>query len=376
MSAPIIAYRTKSLFIDSKEHLIAKLQVDYATMKSRFYLDEVLTVQIDENTNGVIGCITIGGTNESMHNIATRGGVGRIGNMIMLNDAGLNTKGNAIYSGVSVQLDVGILVTLYVNSAFYIDSDYAYVKWRKNPSGAWQTNTTSTGFDKNTSQEIGVFLYSASVVLNPGEYIDIIVGVSNAEGDKESTQITFQLPLAADLFGYAADYGSVAYFNYNNYPPSTYYFDNYVVEVGTIISSNATSQINVPDGYIANHVYWYKIEEVAGVSTVAKYGNVGVWDTGDPATPTRFIPINFIGRHASWSIGCANIGSLSPVTIYFDNVSNVYRTTASASGSFATGAYYTGTFAPNSSPEFIWIASNGVSNGYYYNCTDGFIPVD
>ena len=95
MSAPIIAYRTKSLFIDSKEHLIAKLQVDYATMKSRFYLDEVLTVQIDENTNGVIGLVTIGGANEAL-NIATRGGSGRVGDMIMLNDAGLIVTGKQI----------------------------------------------------------------------------------------------------------------------------------------------------------------------------------------------------------------------------------------------------------------------------------------
>src|SRR5690606_33551784 len=161
---------------------VAKLDTSYSVMKSRFYLDDFVNI----DGVGVIGCVTIGGANASMHNITTRGGVGRNGNMILLNDAGLNTMGLGVYSGASVQLDVGILVSFYVNSAWYINTDYAYVKWRKNPSGAWQTNVTSTGFNKGTSEITGLFLYSASVVLNTGEYIDIIIGVVNNEGTKET----------------------------------------------------------------------------------------------------------------------------------------------------------------------------------------------
>lgn len=374
MAAPFFAYINKVLKARSsgvwKKMYVAKVDTSAAVMKSRFYLDELIAI----SGEGVIGAVNLDGPNAAMHNLTTRRGAVR-SSVVWLNDGGLNTKGLGVYSGASVQLDVGILVSFYVNSAWYIDTDYAYVKWRKNPSGVWQTNSTSTGFNKGTSEITGVFLYSASVVLNPGEYIDIIIGVVNNEGTKETSIYTYQLPLATDLFGYAADYGSVAYYNYNNYPPNNYYFDSYVVEVGTTISANATSQINVSNGYIANDIYWYKIEEVSGVSKVAKYGNIGSWDMGDPATPIQFIPVNFIGHHNSWSTGCAVIGSLSPVTIYFDNINNVYRETASPSGVLASGAYYTGTYAPNSAPEFIYIASNGVSNGYYYNCTDGFIPI-
>lgn len=101
MAAPIEAYRNKSLWMrggtTNYEHKVAILQVNKATMLARFYLDDLVVAKVDGTNDGVIGVVIIGGENEKMHNIATRGGVGRARvngqTARLLNDAGLNTLG-------------------------------------------------------------------------------------------------------------------------------------------------------------------------------------------------------------------------------------------------------------------------------------------
>lgn len=102
MAAPIGAYRNRSLFARKGtadiEHLIAILQVSENVMKARFYLDDLVAAKLPDGTEGVAGAVIIGGANEAMHNLTTRGGSyygdDEDDNKIrLLNDAGLNTKG-------------------------------------------------------------------------------------------------------------------------------------------------------------------------------------------------------------------------------------------------------------------------------------------
>lgn len=153
MSAPIIAYRPKSLFIDSKEHLIAKLQVDYNTMKSWFYLDELLTIELEDGTDGVIGLVTIDGANESLHNITTRGGSGRIGNMRMLNDGGINTRGDAQIIEIKHTYKNFIAFKVSGKAAYYFDSAQIGLDLRESSESWGEANrkVIETDISKNTS---------------------------------------------------------------------------------------------------------------------------------------------------------------------------------------------------------------------------------
>lgn len=187
MAAPAGAYRSKSLFIrdasGNKEHLCAILQVDRATMLSRFYLDGIIALKQPDGTDGVVGAVIIGGTNETMHNVATRGGVGRVrlpgGTARLLNDAGLNTYGFASLGSYITSWANHLRMTINVLSAFYVNTDNVGIRYKKSTSPTWISFMFGTTLAENSSTQI-------SQLINPeltlGDTLQIQFITVNAEG--------------------------------------------------------------------------------------------------------------------------------------------------------------------------------------------------
>ena len=165
MAAPNNAYRNKSLWMrggtTNYEHKTAILQEDKATMLERFYIDDLVSVKVDGTNDGVIGVVIIGGDNEKMHNITTRGGVGRVSvngqTARLLNDAGLNTKG---MSDVPILIDSSLgnfTAKATHKSAYYFDglAKMQYKTWdeEKNKWGLWLEMDVINNVPQNTESE-------------------------------------------------------------------------------------------------------------------------------------------------------------------------------------------------------------------------------
>ncbi len=379
MEAPIQAYRDFALKVNRGSSeittLCAIMQVSKTIMLQRFYLDELLS--LSKGTDGVVGLVEVGGTNEKMHNITTRGGVLRLHNngktYRALNDAGLNTLGVANYNSVRNQHGYGVIIRVYVKSAFYVDTNNISVKWKKTSASVYEENYANGGLANQEEGYFEVLLSSPNIVISGNENIDLFVLNHNNEGIYTSGDYVVFVPAPSNRFGYG-NYGSVAYADYDPLISPNYYFSTNYIEIGMEMYRDENKTQNVFSGYYANDTIWIKIETVGGKSVATKIGTVGSWDSGDPATPIRFVSRAFIGSATNWSTGCIRIESLTPVTIYYDNVDMVYRLGAFATASLATGFYYTGTVSANSSQEFIYI-NNGITNDYHYNCTNGYTPL-
>lgn len=139
MGAPASAYTGLSLFIGDCEHLQAKLDTSYDTMKARFYLDELIGCE-----KGVVGCVIPGGTNALFHNLVTQGGKGRINGLIMLNDS-LNTKGICYPGDITSLVFTTIKIEFDFKCSFYNEStSYGCIYRYRLPDdsgwGAWSSD--------------------------------------------------------------------------------------------------------------------------------------------------------------------------------------------------------------------------------------------
>jgi len=184
MAAPIEAYTGLSLFTGDCEHRQAILDPNYSTFKTRFYLDEVIG-----GKSGVIGCVTPLGENAGYHNMATRGGKGRIGSKIVLNDAGLNTLGKPTLNSNSLQWANNVRNSYTFLSAYYVDSSFTGVRFRVG-AGAWTEVSFFTTLPMATSQTVTKDFDSG---LTKGTVIEMQAIIKNAEGDKYSDPINIAL---------------------------------------------------------------------------------------------------------------------------------------------------------------------------------------
>lgn len=193
MAAPSNAYRNKSLWMrggtTNYEHKVAILQEDKATMLERFYLDDLVAVKVDGTNDGVIGAVIIGGDNEKMHNITTRGGVGRVRvqgqTARLLNDAGLNTKGNATIEDIIVQWGNLVALQIKYDSAYYLSSSNLGLRWRVG-GGAWSDVTLHTYLAQNSTLSlVGEF----NPDLEIGQSVELQLVHTNPEGTYYSPSV-------------------------------------------------------------------------------------------------------------------------------------------------------------------------------------------
>lgn len=217
MAAPASAYRDGKLNMgqpsDPKSHLIAILQTSKSVMLSRFYLDELVSVKLPNGTDGVVGAVIIGGDNEEMHNITTRGGAGRV--MVsgqparMLNDAGLNTFGLSRIDGTKKHHSNFIAVRLLGRASYYSLSSSWGLEFKKN-SESWAEASKLDLGALSAGQEVPLQYYVLRYVYNLGDTLNIRSYHVNEEGTRYSdvVNVTLDLPPIIQQISAFVDGGS------------------------------------------------------------------------------------------------------------------------------------------------------------------------
>lgn len=276
MAAPSSAYTGFSLFTGDCEHGQAILAPDYSTFKTRFYLDEVIG-----GKEGVVGCVTIGGLNASYHNLTTRGGKGRFGNLQVLNDGGLNTKGDTTITSTSSDLENGGLnITLNYKSAYYVDTDF-YLRARIISGGSWTNyfikslsmNQTST--DTNLKVDID---YSLPLVA--GDLLEVQAYSSNAEGDSPATTSQF---VTIKAWLKQMKYGTTAELAYERTTTEDVYINTKILDIGSILYSNENPGAVPPAGFYMNveDNFYFEIDSSGIVINKNEY---------TPSSPLNYVP--------------------------------------------------------------------------------------
>lgn len=362
MAAIPEAYTGLTLNKSDCEHLIAKLDTDYTTMKTRFYLDDVVGLK-----EGVVGLVNPLGANAKYHNLTTRGGKGRVGNMQMLNDGGLNTKPLAEWvneSGYYGSTYDGFLISVECFSAYYLDTDNFGIKWRVSAPdyvGA-PTLANTTGIDEKLSDLTGFKLVDQLVV---DSYVYFKVFGTNSEGVFESVEHSLLVNRPIINVGFDPVYASYAYTDFLD-TPFTVKINTFGIDVGTQIYNGTGSSPWSNPGYFCNNEIWFQVD-ASGVVTSA--GMRGEWPAGDPATPATAYPYTFFhfgGSLATYPTTCSLLsipGNNVPKTVW-QKVSDSLWYNEEACLTLASNGYY-------------WLDSTNwqIFNGGAYvgdgNCTTG-----
>lgn len=325
MSAPISAYRDGKLNMgqpsDPKSHLIAILQTSKAVMLSRFYLDELLPVKLPDGTDGVVGAVIIGGANEEMHNITTRGGGGRI--MVagqparLLNDAGLNTSGIINDLGSILEennVENFIIPTITSKSAYWVDGTFG-VEYSIN-GGAWTKIPISY---QTANNEVTVTDFNIAEYFEYNQEVSIRLYHENAEKTYRSNTLTTTVWAAPIIMKFDDTFASVA----ASSPTSqTYYYTVRGLLMSTLFL-DALGSTEAPEGYYVSDGWWYKHEysPVEGKRIVTDFGRAepGQYPDGDPANPTTgYTEFNWYAYHATSQSGACSL-AFNPVTTYRRN---------------------------------------------------------
>jgi len=301
MSAPNTAYRTKSVTTRNIANtadlvtLVAILQSDKATMKSRFYLDGITSITLSDG-DGVIGYCLIGSANYRMHNTARIGNIRTYdgGDCVLFNDAGLNTLG---FVGMPVITNsrVGQLAgSVPAKSAYYVTSDM--VKWQFSINyGAWSTPADIRPLAQGVEESVA---FNHTDLFQAGNLVRFRGVIVNAEGTFtgiETDVIEIRLRLVVLASNNAA---SAAFYNWVDGERENYYTDSLPLtfSVGSRIFVDDPVPISnaqyAPSVYYSDGVYWYQVNYVADrdrneivarglVTSSSGYPNN--WPSNDPA---------------------------------------------------------------------------------------------
>ena len=166
MSAPAQAY----FLIDAKfrgsndvEQIVnpAKAQADIATLKARFYLDDVIAfkaVWAGVEYHGFWGTVLPSGFNYDHHKTSRMLEINgpKQGQILRtFNDAGLNSSGDATVATVVTNWANYIKLNLVFKSAFYFNSSEFGIEYKRVADSVWIKQVLSTAvLLKNTSQAI------------------------------------------------------------------------------------------------------------------------------------------------------------------------------------------------------------------------------
>lgn len=142
MSAPINQYLTIDATFRGSNNISmvvnpARAVVDLATIKSRFYLDDVIGFKanyLGTEYHGFWGTCIVGGINESMHRtnrVLEIHGNTFGGNKRTFNDAGLNTLGFTVMNLIKTFASNNIRMNTTYKSAWWVDSDDIGFAWKK-----------------------------------------------------------------------------------------------------------------------------------------------------------------------------------------------------------------------------------------------------
>lgn len=273
------------------EHLTAILQEGNQVMKERFYLDELFVLRLEDGTDGVIGMVAEGSENEKMHNLNTRGGVGRAykgGRVVrMLNDAGLNTKGSA-YSdpsdGIRVDSDS---IKFEVISAYYVDTTRTRIYYKLN-SDYLLYYDSNTIYPQGTRTEVTATNPFNGLVV--GQLLELKAVITNNEGDSD-VQLPSRIvqPTAPVASRYNTMWPSYAFNNTNETTIKNIMFTQHPVSVGgnVLFSPPASISDNFSGYYIINVSgvdKWIKVFKTGQDYEIEMMGicELGGYPAGDP----------------------------------------------------------------------------------------------
>lgn len=215
MAAPSGAYRTEKLHdgTTNANSVKADIAIPNATesvLKSRFYLDFLLNTERN-GVAGFVGGCTIGSNNYAMHNTArhwTGRGRGPAGQMIQwFNDAGLNTLGLAVRTGLPVvnYANYFIVPSTYT-SAWYINTTRIGYQVRLQGATSWITATTigpiAIPQQQVLTKNLNFFLIGN--LYNQGDRVDIRPFIENAEGTYYGAIYNFEV--GKNLENWPAEY--------------------------------------------------------------------------------------------------------------------------------------------------------------------------
>lgn len=261
MVAPPEAYSSKSLFIGSCEHLLAKVNPNYATMKSRFFLDEVLGTQ-----TGIVGLVNPDGPNASMHNLTTRRGVGRVGNYVFLNDGGLNCLSQI--TAFSMPDEMGNLTGETNNitfvSAYYNGSSASQygVKYNESADPGWKTVFADEDLPANTTL---TRKFTIPPML-PNQSVEFKAFIINSEGEVESASQVVLVLNEAIMMSYSdvgPSFGLCATFK-----DTAIYTGVDEIEIGTFFFTNAVLTVPAPAGGYSDGTNYYGYDATFGVNLI------------------------------------------------------------------------------------------------------------
>lgn len=285
MAAPNNAYRNKSLWMrggtTNYEHKVAILQEDKATMLERFYLDDLVSVKVDGTNDGVIGAVIIGGDNEKMHNIATRGGVGRVRvngqTARLLNDAGLNTRAKAEATAMRSRfINQGIEFDATITPGWYVPCAL-YVRFQKSGVSGWSEWFEARAFSQGNNYSGGV-TYELERFWNmfdifgsyaAGDVYTMQVKTTSPEGEWiGGTKSVTIVPQAVKMKRGASPQEAYESTTFYDVYPSTPFID-----VGTFLYEDAGMELPLSGGYhmLDDSTSWYRLNTLGEIVEKGAY---------------------------------------------------------------------------------------------------------
>lgn len=319
MSAPPQVYRAYK-FVARKgtsnvSNLAAIMQVNRATMLSRFYLDSLFAVKGQDGTDGVIGLVRIGGENEKMHNTTTRGGVGRArlsdGDYRMLNDAGLNTKGIVLSASIPNQQGHVSAVTgeIRFKSAYYIASANTQygVKYRQD-FDSWQELYAEQSLNANSE----VTLTFKFPTLRPNTGLDVRPFIRNSEGEYVFSDLYSTIFRESIMMSYDI---SVQAFLCNIVKDIQIFPDSDIISTRTKFYYDVMLTIPADTGGYSDGVWYYD------------YRSEGVFEMASCAEPPRRNEVEYINFSEDRGTACTFFGSAGAI-YYEQRGSEVYYFTS------------------------------------------------
>lgn len=215
MAAPSSAYRSYkahdgTTVANSVKADVAIPNVSEATLKARFYLDHFLSDEKDGQGGFIGGCV-IGGDNHAMHNSArhwTARSRNAAGHLVQwFNDAGLNTLGMAVRTGLPIATYANYFIVPSVfTSAWYVGTSRIGYQIRLQGATSWITATTigpvTLPQQQVLTKNLNFFLIGN--LYNQGDRVDIRPFIENAEGTYYGAIYNFEV--GKNLENWPAEY--------------------------------------------------------------------------------------------------------------------------------------------------------------------------
>jgi len=352
MGAPSNAYSGQKLTdhligVSKQDNSLAlKLSAYGSNIKTLFYLDVLLIA--DKSGQTFLGAVEENGVFYPFHNPARFSKIRLSKNgikYIVLNDAGLNTKGFSVPNNGEAVFGIGPRVTMGYRSAYWVDTDGIVLEFKKNSESTWLSIAVKGFIAQNTESQELVAFNNATTPYQPGDILNVRTQHTNAEGTYTSSVLTFQVPTPSANFSTDAAYASYAFANWNAQTNVyNYKFSSFSYDIGTLVTLQNGSPAGV--GYYANATTWFRTATNGALQTeIVAAGSVGSWPSGDPATGPGYGTVTWFHKAANtYQNACLFLSgnANTPVTTYLRSSNNLYYNDTAFS-TLTNGIFYTST---------------------------------